>query len=230
MHPKKALEEFYSQRITLFPPQFYLLTTLSSILEGSRNTAEQRGRIRALSNGAFGRMVINPRVIRDQEAEAEGYKVITYEGDEANGGSPGRRHRCRLKFGPGGVSGPAASHSLPTDHVLIVAVGHIHHPRAQLRHLHRDRAACISRLCQTLTFIAGLVCYTSGLHRHATLPYFYNTSRAVIFMCHCNTPRARRTWTRSMSQDIGGSSIYIMYDCALFVGSSHRRTTLSGDA
>ncbi|EJF66135.1 hypothetical protein DICSQDRAFT_132280 [Dichomitus squalens LYAD-421 SS1] len=102
VHPTKALEEFYSERITLFPPQFYLLTTLSSLLEGPRNTPEQRERVRALSNGAFGQMVINPRVIRDKDAEAEGYKVITYEGDEANGGSPGRRHRCRLKFGQGG--------------------------------------------------------------------------------------------------------------------------------
>lgn len=104
VHPTKALKEFYTERITLFPPQFYLLTTLSDILVGGQNTREQRDRIRVLSNGAFGRMAINPRPIHDKEADAEGFRVIAYEGDEANGGLPGRRHRCRLKFGQGGVS------------------------------------------------------------------------------------------------------------------------------
>ena len=103
VHPSKALEEFYAERITLFPPQFYLLTTLSGLLGGEQNTREQRDRIRVLSSGAFGRMAISPRPIRDKDADDEGYKVIAYEGDEANGGAPGRRHRCRLKFGQGAV-------------------------------------------------------------------------------------------------------------------------------
>ena len=103
VHPAKALEEFHAQRISLYPPQFYLLKTLADILQGEQNTAEQRDRVRTLSQGAFGRMVINPRPVRDPEAQAEGFSVLTYEGDEARGGSPGRRHRSRLKFSQGGV-------------------------------------------------------------------------------------------------------------------------------
>ncbi|RPD66451.1 hypothetical protein L226DRAFT_530548 [Lentinus tigrinus ALCF2SS1-7] len=104
VHPAKALEEFHAQRISLFPPQFYLLKTLADILHGAQNTAAQRDTVRTLSQGAFGRMVINPRPVRDPEAQAEGFSVLTYEGDEARGGSPGRRHRSRLKFGQGGAA------------------------------------------------------------------------------------------------------------------------------
>ncbi|RDX56439.1 hypothetical protein OH76DRAFT_387682 [Lentinus brumalis] len=104
LHPAKALEEFYAQRISLFPPQLYLLKTLAEVLQGTQNTVEQRDRVRILSQGAFGRMVINPRALQDAAAQAEGFSVLTYEGDETRGGSPGRRHRSRVRFGQGGAA------------------------------------------------------------------------------------------------------------------------------
>lgn len=106
VHPGRALDEFRAQQISLFPPQYYLLKTLADVLIGARNTPEQRERVRTLSKGVFGRMVINPRPTRDAEAEKDGFRVLAYEGDETHGGSPGRRHRCRLKFGQGGVRAP----------------------------------------------------------------------------------------------------------------------------
>ncbi|KAI0748573.1 NUDIX domain-containing protein [Daedaleopsis nitida] len=104
VHPARALAECAAERIALFPPQFYLLRTLADVLTGAQNTAQQRARVRTLSAGAFGRMVVNPRPARDPEAEAAGFRVLAYEGDETRGGSPGRRHRCRVKFGAGGVA------------------------------------------------------------------------------------------------------------------------------
>ncbi|KAI0807690.1 hypothetical protein C8Q74DRAFT_1188751 [Fomes fomentarius] len=104
VHPGRALDEFHAQQISLFPPQYYLLKTLADVLIGARNTPEQRERVRTLSKGVFGRMVINPRPTRDAEAEKDGFRVLAYEGDETHGGSPGRRHRCRLKFGQGGAA------------------------------------------------------------------------------------------------------------------------------
>ena len=104
VHPLRALDEFAAERISLYPPQFYLLRTLADILNSERNTAEQRERVRVLSGGAFGRMVINPLAQRDPDAAREGFMVLAYEGDETRGGSPGRRHRCRIRFGQGGVS------------------------------------------------------------------------------------------------------------------------------
>lgn len=123
VHPAHALTECAAGHISLFPPQFYLLRTLADVLDGAQNTAEQRARVRTLSAGAFGRMVVNPRPTRDPEAEAAGFRVLTYEGDETRGGSPGRRHRCRVKFGAGGVRcfalvSPSPSHVLGLLFVL----------------------------------------------------------------------------------------------------------------
>ncbi|KAI0076438.1 hypothetical protein K474DRAFT_1755942 [Panus rudis PR-1116 ss-1] len=102
VHPSAAIQECKQSKIALFPPQFYLLTTLSDILHGERNTEEQRAKIAALSSGPFGRMVINPRAL--PEKDASGRTILTYEGDETRGGKPGRLHRSLVNFAPGGLA------------------------------------------------------------------------------------------------------------------------------
>lgn len=80
------------------PPQFYILTTLSDILQGTQNTEEQQKRVECLSQGAFGRMVMNPRPSKLPEEDlSQGYSILTYEGDETRGGSKGRLHRAKLR-------------------------------------------------------------------------------------------------------------------------------------
>ncbi|KAJ2966125.1 hypothetical protein NUW54_g13900 [Trametes sanguinea] len=49
-------------------------------------------------------MVINPRALPGHDVKGTGYQVLTYEGDETRGGSPGRRHRSKVWFGPGGAA------------------------------------------------------------------------------------------------------------------------------
>ncbi|EPQ57906.1 hypothetical protein GLOTRDRAFT_136739 [Gloeophyllum trabeum ATCC 11539] len=107
LHPATALFAYTSGRIALMPPQFYLLSTLAEILQGERNTREQRERVYQLSRGSFGRMVINPRALG---TDAEGRTVLTYEGDETRGGAKGRLHRSLVRFGKGGV---------PTENMLL---------------------------------------------------------------------------------------------------------------
>ncbi|KAI0333560.1 hypothetical protein GY45DRAFT_1319527 [Cubamyces sp. BRFM 1775] len=104
VHPQQALEEFNAKQISFFPPQFYLLTTLAGILQGTQNTPDQRERVRTLAHGAFGSMVINPRALPGHDVKGTGYQVLTYEGDETRGGSPGRLHRSKVWFGPGGAA------------------------------------------------------------------------------------------------------------------------------
>ncbi|CDO73591.1 hypothetical protein BN946_scf185014.g61 [Trametes cinnabarina] len=104
VHPQQALQELESKQISLFPPQLYLLTTLADVLKGGRNTPDQRERVRTLAYGPFGSMVINPRPLPGHDVKGTGYQVLTYEGDEARGGSPGRRHRSKVWFGPGGAA------------------------------------------------------------------------------------------------------------------------------
>ncbi|KAF9469229.1 hypothetical protein BDZ94DRAFT_1151973 [Collybia nuda] len=102
LHPEKALEEFRNGNITFMPPQAYLLTTLSGLLQGRVNTPEQRTRVEELSAGMFGRMVINPR--RLLKEDEEGRTILTYEGDETRGGSKGRLHRVLVKMGKTGIT------------------------------------------------------------------------------------------------------------------------------
>jgi hypothetical protein len=100
VHPEDALTEFREGKIAFMPPQAYILTTLAEILKGRTNTEMQRERVEALSRGMFGRMVINPRRLGE---DAEGYTILTFEGDETRGGSKGRLHRVLAKVGKGGV-------------------------------------------------------------------------------------------------------------------------------
>ncbi|KAF9052821.1 NUDIX domain-containing protein [Panaeolus papilionaceus] len=101
VHPKQALDECREGKVSFMPPQFYLLSTLADILQGSKNTPEQRSQVEKLSNGLFGRMIINPRPIGQ---DSDGRTILTYEGDETRGGSVGRLHRALLKMQGGGAS------------------------------------------------------------------------------------------------------------------------------
>ena len=101
MHPVVALENVKSRQISLYPPQYYLLTTLSELLKGSVNTLQQRAKVHELSSGLFGKMVLNPRALRQRDSK--GRMTLTYEGDEVRGGAPGRMHRTIVDFGKDGV-------------------------------------------------------------------------------------------------------------------------------
>ncbi|KAJ8456978.1 hypothetical protein ONZ45_g18503 [Pleurotus djamor] len=101
IHPETALSENREGKITFMPPQFYVITTLAGILRGSTNTAAQRELVRQLSQGMFGRMVINPRRMADPDEE--GRAILTYEGDETRGGSKGRLHRALVKLDKAGI-------------------------------------------------------------------------------------------------------------------------------
>ena len=94
VHPRQALDECREGKIRVMPPQYYILSTLADILQGSVNAPDHREKVRTLSRGLFGRMVINPlRLGEDQD----GRTILTYEGDETRGGSKGRLHRCLMK-------------------------------------------------------------------------------------------------------------------------------------
>lgn len=95
VHPRKALEECREGKISFMPPQYYILSTLADILQGPHNTSDQRRKVQTLSQGLFGRMVINPvRVGEDHSGRA----ILAYEGDELRGGTKGRLHRTLVKF------------------------------------------------------------------------------------------------------------------------------------
>lgn len=90
LHPESAIEEFKSGKIGLYPPQYYILETLRTILTGSSSTESQRNTVQMLSRAAFGRMVINLKFLLVNDGADEAF---VYEGDELRGGSKGRLHR-----------------------------------------------------------------------------------------------------------------------------------------
>ncbi|PFH54250.1 hypothetical protein AMATHDRAFT_72755 [Amanita thiersii Skay4041] len=102
LHPVDALREFHDKKISLMPPQYYILSTLASILTGHVNTVSQRETVAMLSHGPFGRMVINPKRLFVEDKE--GRTILTYEGDETRGGPKGSLHRAFVKVGKGGVT------------------------------------------------------------------------------------------------------------------------------
>jgi hypothetical protein len=102
VHPDDVLAEFTAGKITLMPPQFYIMQTLADILRGDATTATQRALVEDLARGGFGRMVINPQ--RLGPPDAQGRVVLTYEGDHTRGGPKGRLHRATILAGKGGVS------------------------------------------------------------------------------------------------------------------------------
>ncbi|KAF8963528.1 NUDIX domain-containing protein [Flammula alnicola] len=95
VHPRKALEECYERKVGFMPPQHYILSTLADILHGSINTSDYREKVKTLSRSLFGRMVINPRKMGEEQ---DGHVIITYEGDELREGSKGRLHRAMVKM------------------------------------------------------------------------------------------------------------------------------------
>lgn len=101
VHPREALAEARANTIALMPPQVYLLSTIADVLTGHENTIQQQERIRALAEGAFGRMVVQPQAA--PQKDEQGRTIFLYEGDEARGGTKGRLHRCLAKFEKAGV-------------------------------------------------------------------------------------------------------------------------------
>ncbi|KAI0032825.1 NUDIX hydrolase domain-like protein [Vararia minispora EC-137] len=97
IHPAAALAKFSAGCILLMPPQYYLLTTLASILQGGSASATQHAQVEALATGAFGRMVVNPRPWSGSDVP-NGYTCLTYEGDETRGGPAGQLHRSVLRL------------------------------------------------------------------------------------------------------------------------------------
>lgn len=102
IHPRNALIEFREGRLNLMPPQYYLLSTLADILQGSTNTPTEREKVQTLSRGLFGKMVIFPQRY-EKEEDGKGRIILTYEGDETRGGSKGRLHRALIKMTSEGV-------------------------------------------------------------------------------------------------------------------------------
>lgn len=94
----------------MMPPQFYLLSTLAHILHGPETTPYQISRVRELSAGNFGRLVLHPGPHPGGRVEdQDGRTILTFEGDESRGGSKGRLHRALVKFDKRGVSVPFSS-------------------------------------------------------------------------------------------------------------------------
>ncbi|KIJ24950.1 hypothetical protein M422DRAFT_785735 [Sphaerobolus stellatus SS14] len=92
--PQDAIAEVQAGKISLMPPQYYLLQTLAPIITGHATTHDQREAVRRLARSGFGGMVINPRPLPYKHEE--GYTIMTYEGDETRGGPPGTLHRSLL--------------------------------------------------------------------------------------------------------------------------------------
>jgi hypothetical protein len=90
-----ALSAHLEHKMIFMPPQFYILSTLADILNGSKTTTEQIEQVKKLSQGGFGRLTINPRGIGKS---SDGRTILAYEGDEARGGVKGRMHRALVQF------------------------------------------------------------------------------------------------------------------------------------
>ena len=103
LRPRDALANYHAGTISLFPPQFYILSTLSEALTGRQNTLAEREKVFALSQGSFGRMVIKPKPLPQEDGQK--HFVLTFEGDETRGGSKGRRHRVIGENGGQGAVG-----------------------------------------------------------------------------------------------------------------------------
>lgn len=96
--PSDAIAASKAHKMNFMPPQYYILSTLADILKGTTNTAEQRDQVKKLSQGAFGKLVINPLGVGRTD---DGRTILAYEGDETRGGVRGRLHRGLVKFEKG---------------------------------------------------------------------------------------------------------------------------------
>jgi hypothetical protein len=110
VHTRELFAAFRRGELTMFPPQFYLLTTLGDLLSsmhmhqgghqggGSNRTAVLRSRV-CDGGGGFGSRLFNPRPISFTEEGGMGQRsILTYEGDELRGGKAGDRHRCLVLY------------------------------------------------------------------------------------------------------------------------------------
>ncbi|KAF8330514.1 hypothetical protein F5887DRAFT_895542 [Amanita rubescens] len=105
VHPSDALAEFHRKEITLMPPQYYILHTLSDILPRGINTQSQCEKVERLSRGAFGKLSFNPKHFPPEDGDADPKRMLlVYEGDETRGGPPGRLHRAFVKHDEHGVT------------------------------------------------------------------------------------------------------------------------------
>ncbi|PVF99213.1 hypothetical protein CPB86DRAFT_703740 [Serendipita vermifera] len=87
-HPTDILDSFSRGEISIMPPQFYLLTVLSELLEkgpiqDSSYLAQRSEKIRRTSDGGFGGRAFNPR-FGGKITGADGVEraILMYEGDE----------------------------------------------------------------------------------------------------------------------------------------------------
>ena len=109
IHPRELFAAFRRGELALFPPQFYLLTTLLGLLDsmhqggghqggGSNRTTVLRSRIGG-GGGGFGSRLFNPQPTGFTDEGGKGQRTImTYEGDELRGGKAGDRHRCLVLY------------------------------------------------------------------------------------------------------------------------------------
>ena len=104
IRPKDLFAAFRRAEIALFPPQYYLLTTLGDILDSMRCVDNRTEALRTRIGG-FGSRPFNPRPIGFTEEGGAGQRsILTYEGDELRGGKAQDRHRCLIRY-QGRVSG-----------------------------------------------------------------------------------------------------------------------------
>jgi 8-oxo-dGTP pyrophosphatase MutT (NUDIX family) len=95
-HPRDLFAAFRRGELTLFPPQFYLLTTLRHLLD-SMHQESNRAEVLRARIGGFGSRLFRPRPSGFTEEGGKGRRsVLTYEGDEMRGGKAGDRHRSLI--------------------------------------------------------------------------------------------------------------------------------------
>ena len=98
IRPGDVFAAFRRGELSLFPPQYYLLTTLGGLLD-SMPPGNNRTELLRTCIGGFGSRLFNPRPSGFTEEDGKGQRsILTYEGDELRGGKAGDRHRCLVRF------------------------------------------------------------------------------------------------------------------------------------
>jgi len=104
IHPRDLFAAFRKGELSLFPPQYYLLTTLGNLLDSMPQGSNRTEALRRYVDG-FGSRLFNPRPTGFTEEGGKGQRaILTYEGDELRGGNVGDRHRSLVLY-QGRVSG-----------------------------------------------------------------------------------------------------------------------------
>lgn len=89
--PADALDLFRRKQITLFPPQFYILSAIEPLLKES----SPRKALQEFARSGFGDVVFTPKPIGKLD---NGTTILAYNGDEKCGGKQGDRNRMLVKF------------------------------------------------------------------------------------------------------------------------------------